>query len=207
MYSCTLSTRVTWQCATLPPRLCVQQDWDCPPHLSSPRTPREVTRQSTRKQSLPLPGMAMTLPPTLLCSRCLHSSRATVQDDHRDHRGGAVGALLIPLRWVGDQLHSKGNTQLPARLKIFDLVYSCPQLRFRVNKEGTIWCNCQIHWRYRKAYCESLGCRSLSSQRPEDCLTNITWAQPQALDDGVYRKSTKIQLSAEGTPGFGELCL
>lgn len=27
-----------------------------------------------------------------------------------------MGALLIPVRWVGDQLHSKGNTHLLAHL-------------------------------------------------------------------------------------------
>lgn len=56
----------------------------------------------------PCPG-PYDMVPTLLCSRSLHSSRAAVQDHHRDHRGGAVGALLILLRRVGDQLYSKGN--------------------------------------------------------------------------------------------------
>lgn len=69
-------------------------------------------RQIPRWCSLSLPGIAVTWSPTLLCSRSLHSSRATLQDHHRDHRGGAVGALLILLRWVGDQLHSKGNVHL-----------------------------------------------------------------------------------------------
>lgn len=72
------------------------------------RTPR----QSPRWCSMSLPGIAMTWSPTLLCSRSLHSSRATLQDHHRDHRGGAVGALHILLRWVGDQLHSKGNVHM-----------------------------------------------------------------------------------------------
>lgn len=66
--------------------------------------------EESHKTKLCLPGTAMTLSPTLLCSRSLHSSRATIQDHHRDHRGGAVGALLLLFRWVGDQLHSKGNT-------------------------------------------------------------------------------------------------
>lgn len=56
-----------------------------------------------------LPTTAVTGSPALLCSRSLHASRAAVQDHHRDHRGGAVGTLLLPLRRVGDQLHSEGK--------------------------------------------------------------------------------------------------
>lgn len=175
MYSPTLSTWATWQCLAQPRRLCLQQDWDCPPHLSSPRTPREVTRHSTRKRSLPLPGMAMTLPPTLLCSRSFYSSRATVQDDHRDHRGSAVGALLFLLRWVGDQLHSKGNTQLSTSLNRPNLVYSEHQIRFRGSKEGAIWWNCQSYWRHN-VFCEYLGYRTLFTHRPEDYLRYTTWS-------------------------------
>lgn len=45
----------------------------------------------------------------LLPSRPRHSTGAEVQDHHRDDSRGAVGALLLPLRWLGDQLHSQGT--------------------------------------------------------------------------------------------------
>lgn len=99
--------RVGQSCIWDPP--CFQQDRDCPPQ---PRCGGRTPRESPWWCSTSLPGIAMTWSPTLLCSRSLHSSRTTLQDHHRDHRGGAVGALLILLRWVGDQLHSKGNVTL-----------------------------------------------------------------------------------------------
>lgn len=46
---------------------------------------------------------------SLLSSRPRYASGAEVQDDHRDDGGGAVGALLLPLRWLGDQLHPEGT--------------------------------------------------------------------------------------------------
>jgi len=44
----------------------------------------------------------------LLPSRPCHTAGAEVQDHHGDNGGGAVGALLLPLRWLGDQLHPQG---------------------------------------------------------------------------------------------------
>lgn len=93
---------------------CLYEDWDCPLQAAPPTALGVFTGQSTRLHSLSLLG-AMTLSPTLLCSRSFHSSRAAIQDHHRDHRGGAVGALFLLLRWVGDQLHSKGNNCQPAQ--------------------------------------------------------------------------------------------
>lgn len=45
----------------------------------------------------------------LLPSRPRHAAGAEVQDHHRDDGRGAVGALLLPLRRLGDQLHSQGT--------------------------------------------------------------------------------------------------
>lgn len=45
----------------------------------------------------------------LLPSRPRHTTGAEVQDHHRDNGGGAVGALLLPLRRLGDQLHPQGT--------------------------------------------------------------------------------------------------
>lgn len=45
----------------------------------------------------------------LLPSRPRHTAGAEVQDHHRDDSRGAVGALLLPLRRLGDQLYPQGT--------------------------------------------------------------------------------------------------
>lgn len=53
----------------------------------------------------------------LLPSRPGHTTGAEVQDHHRDDSRGAVGALLLPLRRLGDQLHSQGTAATPMALQ------------------------------------------------------------------------------------------
>lgn len=148
-------------------------------------------RQSSRWCSLSLPGVAMIWSPTLLCSRSLHSSRATLQDHHRDHRGSAVGALLILLRWVGDQLHSKGNVHL----------WHCQTASFGVFIPST-WNKGLQGWRYPKSlsmrlrmqrdlwWC--LGYRTSLSQRHVG-LTSKSGPEPHtlALEDRMWEAATR----------------
>ncbi|VTJ71752.1 Hypothetical predicted protein [Marmota monax] len=106
-----------------------------------------IHKTRARHCSLSLPGTAVTLSPTLLCSRSLHSSRAAIQDNYGDDRGGAVGALLVLLRWVGDQLHPKGNTRCQDARQPPSARASpgeqgsrqhCPGSRSRPNNEGGV---------------------------------------------------------------------
>lgn len=57
------------------------------------------------------------LSPPLLPCRPRHTTGAEVQDHHRDNSRGAVGALLLPLGRLGDQLHPQGTAATPLALQ------------------------------------------------------------------------------------------
>lgn len=57
------------------------------------------------------------LSPPLLPCRSRHTTGAEVQDHHRDNSRGAVGALLLPLGRLGDQLHPQGTAATPLALQ------------------------------------------------------------------------------------------